>query len=102
MTDIDIQKYIEGGKNRNCLHRSTRNGEWIRTITHHLNNMELYQEELRDNLCLRCGLMPQDIPATCNCSGEKFLMNNSLSCPKVGLVMARNDGAAKEWDILGD
>ena len=46
--------------------------------------------------------MQQDIPATCNGCGKKFLIEHALSCPKGGLVLARHDDAAKEWGDLGD
>ena len=45
--------------------------------------------------------MPQDIPATCDGCGKKFLIEHALSCPKGGLVIARHDYAAKEWGALG-
>ena len=45
--------------------------------------------------------MPQDIPATCDGCGKKFLIDHALSCPKGGLVLERHDDAAKEWGALG-
>ena len=45
--------------------------------------------------------MPQEIPATCDGCGKRFSIYHSLSCPKYGLVLARNDGAEKEWGALG-
>ena len=45
--------------------------------------------------------MPQDIPATCDGCGKKFLIGHALSCPKGGLVLAWYDDAAKDWDTLG-
>ena len=63
--------------------------------------MELSWEKFRDNLCLRYGLMRQDIPVTCDSCGKKFSLEHSLSCPKGGLVLARHDDAAKEWGALG-
>ena len=59
------------------------------------------REEFRDNLRLRYGLMPQDIPTTCNGCGKKFLIEHALSCPKGGLVITRNNDVAKEWGALG-
>ena len=53
-----------------------------------------------DNLCLRYGLMPQDIPATCNGCGKRFSIEHALSCPKGGLVLARHNDAVNEWDTL--
>ena len=73
----------------------TRNGAWLSAVPHRLNGTELSREEFRDNLRLRYGLMLQDIPATCNGCGKKFLIEHSLSCPKGGLFLERNDHIAK-------
>ena len=59
--------------------------------------MELSCEEFRDNFCLRYGMMPQDIPETCDGCGKKLSIKHALSCSKEGLVLARHDDAAKEW-----
>ena len=59
------------------------------------------REEFRDNLRLRYGLIPEDIPATCNGYGQKFSIEHALSCPKGGLVLARNNDVGKEWGALG-
>ena len=77
------------------------NGARLSAVPHRLNGTELYQEEFRDNLCLRYGLMPQYIPVTCDGCGEKFLIEHALSCPKGGLVLSRHDNAAKELGALG-
>ena len=62
--DLERRKELAGGQKRNRLNRATRNGAWISAVTHCLNGTELSQEEFQDNLRLRYGLMPQDIPAT--------------------------------------
>ena len=46
--------------------------------------------------------MPQGIPATCDGCGKKFSIKHALSCPKGGLVIERDNDAAKEWGALGD
>ena len=38
---------------------------------------------------------------TCNGCGKNFFIDNALSCPKGGLVLAWNDDASKEWVALG-
>ena len=76
--------------------------EWLSAVPHCLNGTELSREECRDNLRLRYRLMPQDIPATCDGCGKKFLIKHAISCPKGDLVLARNDEAAKEWGAFGD
>ena len=45
--------------------------------------------------------MPQDIPATCDCFGKKFLIDHAISCPKGGHVLERRDNDAKDWGTLG-
>ena len=71
-------KELSGVQDRNRLHRSTKNVAWLSAVPHHLNGIEFSWEEIRDNLLLRYGLMPQDIPATCNFCGKRF---SNLSCP---------------------
>ena len=46
-------------------------------------------------------MMPQDIPVTCNGCGKKLSIDNALSFPKGGIVLAQHDDAAKEWGALG-
>ena len=75
------QKELAGGHQRNRLHRSTRNEAWLSSVPHRLNVTELSWDEFRDNLRLRYGLMPQEIPAINNGCGKKFSIYQSLSCP---------------------
>ena len=97
---IDLSKLLKrqkqaGGQEENHLHRATRNGAWLSVETHRLNGTELSQEEFRDNLCLRYGLMPKDISVTCDGCGKKFLIEHALSCPMGGLVLGGHNDAAK-------
>ena len=97
LTEIFKRQEQAGGQERNRLHRAMRNGAYISAIPDHLNDMELSREEFRDNVSLRYGLMPQDIPVTCDGCGKKF----SITCLKGGLVLACHDDATKEWGALG-
>ena len=72
------QKELARYQERNRLHRATRIGSCLSAVPHRLNGTELSQEELRDNLCLRYGLMPQDISATCGGCGKRFLIEHAL------------------------
>ena len=99
--ELASKKEHEFGQERNRIHRTTRNGAWLSAVPHRIKGTEFSQEEFRDNLSLRYGLVPQDIPTTCNGCGNKFSVYQALSCPKGGLVLARNDDAAKEWGDLG-
>ena len=80
--DLARRKELSGGQERNHLNRATRNGAWISTVPHCRNGMELSREEFQDNLRLIYGLMTQDIPATCDGCGNKFLIELALSYPK--------------------
>ena len=95
LSDIFKRQEQAESQEKNHLHRLTRNGACPSAVPHRLNGTELSREAFQDNLRLRYGLMPQDIPTTCNGCGKKFLIENALSCPKGGLVMARHDEDAK-------
>ena len=64
LSEIFKQWDQAGGRERKRLYRATRNGAWLSAVPHRLSGTELSQEEFRENICLRYGLMPQDIPAT--------------------------------------
>ena len=100
LAELARQKYLADGQERNRLHRDTRNGAWLSAVPPCLKGTELSREEFRDNLCLRYGLMPQDIPTACDGCGKSFLIEHAISCPKGGLILARHDDAAKEWGAL--
>ena len=101
MGEVFRRKHLVGGQERNRLHRATRNGSWLSAIPHRLNATDLSWEEFWDNLHLRYGLMPQYIPATSDSYGKKFSIENNQSCPNGGLVLERQDDAAKEWGSIG-
>ena len=77
--DLARRKDLAGGQDSNRLHRATRNGLWLSAVPHRLNGTELSREEFQYNLCLRYGLILQDIPATCDGCGKKFLIEHALS-----------------------
>ena len=99
--DLLSQNNLAGGQERNHLHRETWNGVWLSAVHHRLNGNELSQEESRDNLCLRYGLMLQVIPATCDGCGKKLSIKHALSCPNDGFVLLRYDEATMERGALG-
>ena len=99
--ELARQKELAGVQERNRLHRATRNRAWLSAVHHRLNGTDLSQEKFRDNLRLRYGLTPQDIPANCNVFGKNSLIKHALLCPKGGLVLARHNNAAKEWGAFG-
>ena len=79
MAALARQKDNSGGQDRDRLHRATGNGAWLRAVPHRLNGKEFSREEFRDNICLRYGLMPQEILGTCDVCGKKISIENNLS-----------------------
>ena len=73
MAELARRKELTCGQDRNLLHRAMRDVRWLSAVPYHLNGTELSLEELWGNICLRYGLMPQDIPATCDGCGKRFL-----------------------------
>ena len=101
MADLDRQKELVGVQERNLLYRSMMNGVWISDIPYYLNSTEQSWEGFYDNLCLRYGWMPQDIPATCDGCDNKFLIDHALSCLKgalfcCGMKTLQRSGATLE------
>ena len=79
MSELFKRQEQAGRQEKKRLHRKMRNRAWLSAVPHRLNGTELSREEFRDNLCLRYGLMPQDIPATCDSCSKKFLIEHALS-----------------------
>ena len=76
------------------LERTTIIRAWIIAMSHRLNDTDLSRDEFQDNLCLRYGLMPLNLPSSCNGCGKKFTVEHALSCPNGGLFpICHNDAA---------
>ena len=59
---------------------------WLTYMPHHLNGTDMYEEGLRDNLCLQYGLRTLNLTMACNRCGKGFLVEPALLCPKFGLL----------------
>ena len=70
------------------LRWAMENGTWLTVITQSLNGTELSREEFQDNIFLRYGIVPLNLPTDCDGCGKRFLVPHDLSCPKGGLVLA--------------
>ena len=103
MPELYDRQEQAGQQQKNRLHRETRIGAWLSAVPNCLNGTELSREEFRDNLCLRYGLMPQDIPATYDGCGKKFSIEHALSCPKGGpcscAARRRRKGVGCPWSL---
>jgi hypothetical protein len=63
----------------------------------------LSRDEFRDNLRMRFGLTPKNLPQRCDGCGAKFSVEHAMQCKNGGLVSVRHDGGRDEWaDLLCD
>ena len=76
--ELSRQKELARGQERNRLYREMMNGKWLSSVPHCPKGTELSQEEFRDNLCLRYGLMPQDIHSTWDVCSKRFMKEHAL------------------------
>ena len=90
------RKEMVDGMGLNRLRLETDNWAWLTAIPHCLNGTELSWEEFQDNLLLRYGIVPLNLPTDSNGCGKKFLLPHALSSPKGGLFLTRNSDFAKE------
>ena len=77
-----IRKDIADGAGLNRLQQAMDNWAYLTAIPHRLNGMELSWEEFQDNLLLRYGIVPLNLPTDCDGCGKKFSVPHNLSCPK--------------------
>jgi hypothetical protein len=64
------------------------------------NGTELSAEEFRDNLRIRYGLVPLNLPAACDGCHRPFDVGHALSCKQGGLVTQRHNAIAGELHQL--
>ena len=66
------------------LLRARETGLWLTLSPELLNGTDLSAEEFRDNLRLRYGQQPSNLPRRCDGCGARFSVEHALSCKKGG------------------
>ena len=80
----------------------TKTGAWLTVQPSTVNGTELGAQEWRNNLLLRYGINPTDLPTHCNGYHAKFSISHALDCKKGGLVTARHNELREEVaDLAG-
>ena len=84
------------------MRRAANTGAWITVLPPTVNGTELGAQEWRDDLFLRYGMDPPDLPKYCDGCEAQFSISHTLDCKKGSLVTARHnelhDGVA---DLVG-
>ncbi len=89
-----------GGVTKSRLIRAKETGTWLTVTPNRLNGTELSTDEFRDSLRLRGGLIPLNLPASCDGCGQGFTLGHAMSCRKGGLVLLRHNDMSGEWNHL--
>ena len=82
------------------MERSTAAGAWLSTIPDRFSGTELTKDEWLDNVAIRYGRRPANLPDFCDGCGAGLTLDHGLSCKRGGLVGIRHDDARDEWAHL--
>lgn len=82
------------------LQRASVTGNWLSTMPNHLNSTTLSAEEFRDNLRMRYGLTPLNLPCHCDGCGANFTVTHAMSCRNGGRVINRHNDVQREWHMM--
>ena len=63
------------------LRWAMENGTWLTVITQSLNGTELSREEFQDNIFLRYGIVPLNLPNDCDGCGKMLSMLHAFIVP---------------------
>ena len=73
------------------LRWAKKTGAWLTVQPSIVNGTELGEQAWRDDLSLRYGLDPPDLPKYCDVCNAKFTICHALNCNRGGLVTARHN-----------
>ena len=80
--------------------RACETGAWLTVLPVTANGTDLSADEFRDSLCLRYGITPRHLPATCDGCGDRFTVGHAMTCRRGGLVRMRHGTMSDEWHRL--
>ena len=82
------------------MERAAVAGAWLSTIPDRFSGTELTREEWFDNVAIRYGKRPANLPDQCDGCGSGLTLEHGLSCKKGGLIGIRHDDVHDEWAHL--
>ncbi|KAL7477235.1 hypothetical protein ACHAW6_003052 [Cyclotella cf. meneghiniana] len=87
-------------KVKKWMDRATVAGAWLSTILDRFSGTELTKDEWFDNVAIRYGRLPADLPDHCNSCGAGLTLEHRLNCKCGGLVGICHDDVRNEWAHL--
>jgi hypothetical protein len=78
-----LQRLSSGGESK-TIRRGQQIGAWL-SIFPPVNGMELSAQEFQDAISMRYGLVPPDLPLTCDRCDAPFTLQHALCCKRVVL-----------------
>ncbi|KAL7474659.1 hypothetical protein ACHAW6_000621 [Cyclotella cf. meneghiniana] len=82
------------------MERAAVPGAWLSTIPDRFSRTELTKEVWFDNIAIRYGNRPANLPDQCDGCGAGLMLEHGLSCKKGGLVGICHDDMSDEWAHL--
>ncbi|KAL7474326.1 hypothetical protein ACHAW6_000301 [Cyclotella cf. meneghiniana] len=82
------------------MEQATAAGAWLSTILDRFSGIELTKDEWFDNLPIRYGRRPANLPDQCDSCGAGLTLEHGLSCKRGGLVGIRHNNVRDKWAHL--
>ena len=71
--------------------RGEQTGTWLSVLPSTVHGTELSAQEFGDAILLWYGIIPPNLPATCNGCEAGFILQHALGCKKGGLVIFQHN-----------
>ncbi|KAL7474197.1 hypothetical protein ACHAW6_000186 [Cyclotella cf. meneghiniana] len=82
------------------MEQATAAGAWLSTILDKFSGTELTKDEWFDNVAIRYGWRPADLPDQCNGCSAGLTLEHRLSCKRGGFVGIHHNDVRDKWAHL--